>query len=192
MKELRSDPRREAILMSALQAFASYGFRKTSMDDIASGAGMSRPAVYLHYKNKAAIVRSLTERHYEEKLVAIREALAGSGSVSETLTRAIKAHCEGMATILASPHGLELLDAGKSNAPDIVTKGEAELAAIYAEWLKQEADAGRARLADTPNEVAKTITAALKGIKLTSADAEEFERRLSQLASLFGAGLEVR
>lgn len=178
--------------MSALQAFASYGFRKTSMDDIARGAGMSRPAVYLHYKNKEAIVRSLTERHYDEKLIAIRQALAGGGSVSETVTRAIKAHCEGMATILASPHGLELLDAGKSNAPDIVTEGEAELAAIYAEWLKREANAGRAQIADAPEDVAKTITAALKGIKMTSANAEEFEQRVSQLASLFGAGLEVR
>lgn len=192
MKETLDDSRQTAILNSAFQAFASYGFRKTSMDDIARGAGMSRPAVYLHYKNKEAIVRKLTELHYEEKIVAVGQALGGDGPVSRMLKDAVDAQSEGMAAILASPHGLEMLDTTKSMSTDIVEKGEAKLTELYSAWLEREAAAGRVKLMEGPDETAQTITASLKGIKLTAAGAEEFEARTAQLAALLGAGLEVR
>lgn len=192
MKESSDDRRQQAILNSAFQAFAAYGFRKTSMDDIARGAGMSRPAVYLHYKNKEAIVRNLTELHYAEKRAAVTGALNGSGSVRDIVSRAIRAQTEGMAAILASPHGLEMLDTTKSMAIDIVEEGEAMLAGLYAAWLAQEQSAGRIHLFDSPEETAKTLTVTLKGIKMTASGAEEFEKRTTQLAALIGAGLEVR
>ncbi|WP_170585791.1 TetR/AcrR family transcriptional regulator [Ruegeria arenilitoris] len=192
MAEKLDDTRAKAILTSAFQAFSAYGFRKTSMDDIARGAGMSRPAVYLHYKNKEAIVRSLTHAHYAEKIEAVAQALQGDGTVPEILARAIDAQIAGMAAILASPHGLEMLDTSKSTAADIVAEGEAALADLYAEWLKRELAAGRVRLPDGPAETARTITATLKGIKMTASNAEEFEQRIAQLSALIGAGLEVR
>lgn len=192
MAEKLDDTRAKAILTSAFQAFSAYGFRKTSMDDIARGAGMSRPAVYLHYKNKEAIVRSLTQAHYAEKIAAVTQALQGDGAVSDILARAIDAQIAGMAAILASPHGLEMLDTSKSTAADIVAEGEAALADLYAEWLERELAAGRVRLPDGPTETARTITATLKGIKMTASNAEEFEQRITQLSALIGAGLEVR
>lgn len=192
MKDASDDSRQKAILNSALQAFAAYGFRKTSMDDIARGAGMSRPAVYLHYKNKEAIVRKLTEQHYAEKVAAVSEALRGTGPVGDVLRQAIAAQIEGMSLILASPHGLEMLDTTKSMSIDIVEQGEAELADVYADWLKTQSAKGRVRLSDTPEETAKTITVSLKGIKMTASDAADFETRTMQLAALIGAGLEVR
>lgn len=186
------DPRQTAILNSAFQAFAAYGFRKTSMDDIARGAGMSRPAVYLHYKNKEAIVRKLTKSYYDEKIAALADALKGDGTVPEIVTSAIQAQTEGMAAILALPHGLEMLDTTKSMSADIVEQGEAELTALYAEWLAQEEAAGRAQVFGGAEQTARTITATLKGLKLTASDAGDYENRVAQLATLIGSGLEVR
>ncbi|MEM7319164.1 MAG: TetR family transcriptional regulator, partial [Pseudomonadota bacterium] len=37
MKDEIEDPKQKAILEAAWTAFATYGFRKTSMDDIARG-----------------------------------------------------------------------------------------------------------------------------------------------------------
>ncbi len=192
MIEAIDDPRQAAILNSAFQAFAAYGFRKTSMDDIAKGAGMSRPAVYLHYKNKQDIVRKLTELHYSDKISAVARALQGAGTIPEVVDKAIQAQTDGMATILASPHGVEMLDATKSMSDDIVEQGEAELTRLYAEWLTQEHAAGRVGLPNGPDEMAKTITATLKGIKLTTSGAREFEDRIAQVSALIGAGLEAR
>ncbi|WP_171096884.1 MULTISPECIES: TetR/AcrR family transcriptional regulator [unclassified Ruegeria] len=192
MEKTIDDPKLAAILNSAFQAFASYGFRKTSMDDIAKGAGMSRPAVYLHFKNKEAIVRHLTEFYYGEKITEVGQALAQEGTIPDVLAAAINAQSDGMAAILASPHGLEMLDATKSMATDIVETGEAELTRLYANWLQREAAAGRVNLTTEAYETAKTMTAALKGIKMTASGADEFEQRVAQLAALFGAALEVR
>jgi TetR/AcrR family acrAB operon transcriptional repressor len=52
------DPRpgREARLLDAAAAlFARYGFDKTSVDDIARAAGVSKGAVYLHWPSKVAL-----------------------------------------------------------------------------------------------------------------------------------------
>ncbi|CUJ86729.1 Copper outer membrane regulator [Ruegeria denitrificans] len=192
MTEAVDDPRQKTILNSAFQAFAAYGYRKTSMDDIAQGAGMSRPALYLHFKNKEAIVSKLTEVYYVEKYAAVAEALATSGSVSEVLARAIQAQTAGMAAILASPHGLEMLDNTKSLSAEIIAEGEAKLSGLYADWLTQQEQAGRARLQADAAETGRTIAATLKGLKLIGAGAEVYERQVAQIAALIGAGLEVR
>ena len=192
MTDAPEDPRHQAILNSAFQAFSTYGFRKTSMDDIARGAGMSRPAVYLHYKNKDAIVRSLTRAYYQDKTAAVAAALRQGGTIRDLVSGAITAQAVGMAAILASPHGVEMLDTSKSTAADIVAEGEEALAQVYAEWLRREDAGGRVNLPDGAEETARTITASLKGIKLTSSGADEFEKRTAQLAALIGAGLEVR
>jgi len=192
MTDTIDDTRQMAILTSAFQAFATYGYRKTSMDDIARGAGMSRPAVYLHYKNKEAIVTKLTEYYYAQKTAAVAAALKTSGSVSEILSCAIQAQTEGMSEILASPHGLEMLDTTKSMSSDIIARGEAGLADLYANWIRNEEQAGRLSLSGDADETAKTITATLKGMKMIGLEAEEYERRVAQIADLIGAGLEVR
>ncbi|NOD74782.1 MULTISPECIES: TetR/AcrR family transcriptional regulator [unclassified Ruegeria] len=192
MKDTTDDSRQKAILNSAFQAFSTYGYRKTSMDDIARGAGMSRPAVYLHYKNKEAIVSKLTELYYAEKTVGVAKALATQGSVPEVLIRAIQAQTDGMAKILASPHGLEILDNTKSLSSEIIAAGEAKLAGLYADWLTQQEQAGRVRLLADAAETGRTIAATLKGLKLIGAGAEVYEQQVAQVAALFGAGLEVR
>ena len=51
MNEMGTDHRQTSILLGAWNTFAAYGYKKTSMDDIARAAGMSRPALYLHYRN---------------------------------------------------------------------------------------------------------------------------------------------
>jgi AcrR family transcriptional regulator len=50
--------KRGTILAAAFDVFINYGFRKTSMDDIARAAGMSRPALYQVFRNKTEIFRA--------------------------------------------------------------------------------------------------------------------------------------
>ncbi len=192
MKDLVFDAKCQSILESAGKAFSTYGFKKTSMDDIAKGAGMSRPALYLYFSNKEAILRTLTEVHYDKKAADVAEALQSEGTVSQIIGHAIHVQTDGMAVIMSSPHGLELLDAGVSMASDIVTQGEAKLMALYAEWLKREVANGRIRLFDGPRETAKTIAAALRGNKIAATDFQEFDRLNSNLATIIGAGLEIK
>lgn len=185
-----TDSKQAAILASGWQAFATYGFRKTSMEDIARGAGMSRPALYLHYRNKDDIYRHLVQRHYEEAVAAVESALAGGGAVPERLAAAFSA--QGGAAVeamLTSPHGMELLDAGKSAAAGIIQQGEARLVSVYAAWLDDAAQAGQVRLPGPAADLAATIAAALKGLKMTAPDYPTYRARVALLAATIGAGL---
>jgi len=44
--------RREQLLTVAVDAFASNGFHKTSMNDIAEAAGVTKPVLYQHFSSK--------------------------------------------------------------------------------------------------------------------------------------------
>jgi AcrR family transcriptional regulator len=51
--------RQQLILEAAAKLFAHYGYDKTTVSDIAEEAGISKGAVYLHYKGKEELFDSL-------------------------------------------------------------------------------------------------------------------------------------
>jgi len=160
------------------------------MDDIARGAGMSRPALYLHYRNKEAIFGGLVEAHYGLALDQVALALDTEGTPAERLHAAFEAQGgPAMPAMMDSPHGLELFEAGMSVAGDAIDAGERALRSVYATWLQREYAAGRVALTGPVDEVARTFCAAMKGIKHTSQDYASYASGMAQLAALFGAAL---
>jgi len=184
------DPKAEAILEAAFGQFAAYGFRRTSMEDIAKAAGMSRPALYLHFAGKEAILRALVGLYYARLGNAVEAALAGAGTPEEVLERAFACHAAAIPdAVLRAAHGEELLDRTAALCGDIFVEGEGRLAALYADWLSREANAGRLRLEAAPRQVAGTMLAAAKGTKIAPYDA--YPERLRLLARLLGRGLRA-
>lgn len=53
----------QALLDSATQLFMRQGVAKTTLNDIARTAGMTRGAVYWHFENKDAVIQALWERN---------------------------------------------------------------------------------------------------------------------------------
>jgi len=53
---------RNRILDTAMEVFARKGVSRTSLDDIAQAAGVTRGAIYWHFKNKAALFDAMMER----------------------------------------------------------------------------------------------------------------------------------
>lgn len=193
MKDLDSDPKRQLILEAAWRAFGSYGFRKTSMDDIAKAAGISRPAVYLQFRSKDDIFRSLVQVYYDSTVSGVREALSGSGDPTDVLKSAFGVQAgEIMEAVLSSPHGHELLDLGTATAGDIKDRGEADLRHAYADWLADQVRAGHIHMSAAPDHVAATICASLKGLKDMGGDYATYRARVDVLAELVGSGLQTR
>ncbi|MCI6018675.1 MAG: TetR/AcrR family transcriptional regulator [Clostridiales bacterium] len=56
---------REKILMTALHLFARDGYEAVSVSTIAGALGMTKGALYKHYKNKRDIFDSIVERIYQ-------------------------------------------------------------------------------------------------------------------------------
>ena len=86
---------REAILVAATAAFLRYGFKKTSMDDVARAAGVSRQGLYLYFDTKDLLFRESLQ-HLVSHLISTARAVAEDGNLSlrDRLVGAFEAvHC---------------------------------------------------------------------------------------------------
>jgi AcrR family transcriptional regulator len=183
--------KQDLILNAAFHTFAAYGFRRATMDDIARGAGMSRTALYLHFKNKEDIFRSLTVRYFDQAIRDMSFALNADGrSPAEALHAAfIAKDGEFMDVVLGTPHGRELLDAGFSLSADLADAGEAKMAEVLTRFI------GRHQIAPgvgTAEEMSDTLKAALKGLKFSATNLADYRAGQARLAALFAIALTPR
>ena len=76
--EPREARRRATILEAARRLFERYGYRKTTMDEIARSAGITKPTVYSYFSGKEDILVSLVEwegaRVLETGLAGVEES----------------------------------------------------------------------------------------------------------------------
>ena len=120
---IQEDTKRARILEGAMTVFLAYGFQRTTMDDIARTAQVSRPALYLLFRNKTDIYRALAKEFMEECTAQARVALAEDRPLAERLEAAVSCVFDKLLEVEQSPHGAEILDMKSSLASDIVSAG---------------------------------------------------------------------
>ncbi|MFJ9082746.1 TetR/AcrR family transcriptional regulator [Streptomyces sp. NPDC102384] len=67
--------RRTLVLDSAMATFARFGYRKTSMDEVARAAHISRPGLYFLFSSKETLFRAAVTQTLERDLAAIDHVL---------------------------------------------------------------------------------------------------------------------
>jgi len=79
----RGERTRQRILHAAAQCFAASGFSRTTVEQIATGAGVSKGIVYHHFRAKELILEALLERTLDDwsRASGIAAHVARSGSV---------------------------------------------------------------------------------------------------------------
>ena len=70
---------RERLLQAAVEAFAEKGFTATTTRDIATRAGMSPAAVYVHHDTKESLLFTVSVEGHQAALTVIRTAAAIEG-----------------------------------------------------------------------------------------------------------------
>lgn len=68
--------RREHVLEVALATFARYGYKKTSMEDVARAADISRPGLYFLFTSKQNLFRAAVTHALDDDLEAANRVLA--------------------------------------------------------------------------------------------------------------------
>ncbi|MCU4653663.1 TetR/AcrR family transcriptional regulator [Roseibacterium sp. SDUM158016] len=187
------DPRAWAVLEAAYSSFLQFGLRRTSMQDIADRAGMSRAALYLHYRNKEDIFHALMEAYFAAAAEAVAEALASHDDPVEAIAAGFAAQMGDAAEMMMqSPHADELLSAKHGAGRDIVSRGQARLVQVYGDWLAGELMAGRVAVDAVgahPHETAAAMLAAFDGLKQAGLDWPGLLAARDRLAQLFGRAL---
>lgn len=77
---------RRRILAAAIQVFGTYGFGKSTVEDIAAAAGVSKPLFYRQFKNKHDVFEAVIEQVFGDWHEAMIDQVdRTTGSTAETL-----------------------------------------------------------------------------------------------------------
>jgi AcrR family transcriptional regulator len=131
-------PRQAAILVADVKVFFQFGYRKTSMEDVAAAAEVSRQTLYLQFRNKERLFRAALEYLTEQILVSIRR-LAGNqnGTVEQTLMGVFEVLCGDLLAVSPQINIAELLVVARSQAESIGSRFEADVLSVIADALTQ-------------------------------------------------------
>ena len=117
----------DRILDAAMGVFRRHGFRRSSIEQAAEAAGLTRQALYHHFKSKEALFRGVIERLHENALAA--EIAAGSaaekagGSLADILVAQVTGRlAQLIGSLEGSPHIEELFSEHLAQARDLYQK----------------------------------------------------------------------
>jgi AcrR family transcriptional regulator len=118
---------RDRILDAAMLVFRRHGFRRSSIEQAAEAAGLTRQALYHHFKSKEALFRAVLERVHENALAAEIAAANASekagGSLADVVITQITARFTLLIAALdGSPHIEELFSEHLVHARDLYRK----------------------------------------------------------------------
>lgn len=85
----RADATRARLLDAATAAFAEKGFHGTTTRDIATAAGMSSAALYVHHKSKEELLYLISKAGHENTLQLVQNALRSSDEPTAALRAVI-------------------------------------------------------------------------------------------------------
>ena len=154
--------KREAILRAATHVFARGGYFNSKVADIAREAGVADGTVYLYFKSKEEILRSIFERNTTEAVAAGREELSKIEDPREKLRRIARHHLErlGSDRDLAVVFQVELRGTTKF-MEEFSEAGLAEYLNLIREVFAEGQAAGVFRPELNPKLVAKILFGAL-------------------------------
>src|SRR5271156_5575606 len=84
-----ADEARERIVAAAERCIDRHGIRKTTMDDVASEVGLSRPSVYRYFADRDDLLIELITRHARALLDRARKSISRQGSLADQIVEAV-------------------------------------------------------------------------------------------------------
>jgi AcrR family transcriptional regulator len=114
----------DRILDAAQSVFRRHGFRRSSIEQAAEAAGLTRQALYHHFSSKEALFRAVLERLYAKALAAeiaaAKAAEDDGGSLADIIIAEIEARLRTLlASFEGSPHIEELFSEHLTQAKDL-------------------------------------------------------------------------
>jgi AcrR family transcriptional regulator len=188
-----SESRHDALLQAAVGVFARYGFRKTSMDEVARAAGVSRQGLYLLFEDKEALFRRAVAYRLTRQL---RAAVAELSNQRHSLEARIIGACDewaGRYAGLLSTDAADLMCASTSLAGGTLAHYEAQFEQALVEAIKESALANFCTAAGLlPEDVARAVHATARGLKHGSKSRQEFVQGMTAAVRMICAPLNPR
>jgi AcrR family transcriptional regulator len=152
-----STPRRDLILNAAITVFGRFGFKKTSVDDLAAAAQISKPGLYLHFPSKEAVFVAAMQKYLDDGLALVHEELTRPDtSLFKQLLGAMDAWF-GRHLATFSPASFDVIEAGNHLSGNRVEEYKAAFQARLARALSDSSEFAPARNICTPKEISQVL-----------------------------------
>jgi AcrR family transcriptional regulator len=189
---------RDRILDAAMLVFRRHGFRRSSIEQTAEAASLTRQALYHHFKSKEALFRAVIERVHESALAAeitevSAQEKAGSG-LADILVAGLAARLKQfIASFEGSPHIEELFSEHLLQARDLYQKYAARYAAQSVAAIERACRRQKLALVRgmSAPELARCVEMAMNGAKTANPGmqpAASFLRDLEIMVRMLVAG----
>jgi len=186
-----------AIVLAGLKLFTQYGYRKTSIDDIAQAAQVAKRTVYLHFRNKAAVFLAILEYLGDQVRRRCSAAESAGGTAVDRLTALLDAYFGmGFELFSKSEHMPELEETfsklARSRIGDLNTEYEDRLVRFLRSLQKTGEIAGPPH-GLTVEQIVRILSRAAEGTKHDAnlqGDRKALQQRLRELAILAIAAMK--
>ncbi|HKF39195.1 MAG TPA: TetR/AcrR family transcriptional regulator [Ktedonobacteraceae bacterium] len=179
----------EKVLTAAREVFMRYGFKRTTMSDLADAAQMSRPALYLIFSSKEDVFRALVTQIFTDLLREVREGVSKHDEVADQLTGAFEVWCvRPFEMIQVSPDAKDILESGYAFATEITVQAFGDFEQILSDVLRPIVSSQ----ADPPlsaEQLAHILTTAAVGFKESASSAVQLRQLIKGLITIVLAGL---
>lgn len=176
--------RRPALLDAAAQVFLRYGYKKTSMDEVARAAGLSRPGLYLHFPTKDLLFREAVTHLLDHALSAARDALRDAKRPLEDriVEGFVAVHSHTIGSGITAQQMAELIDSTNALASETVAKHER----LFRDELIRALEASGTRFVQgiAAPELADLLTVFSIGLKHRTASLPQYRKRLHEAVRL--------
>jgi AcrR family transcriptional regulator len=184
-------PPQDRILDAAMRVFRRHGFRRSSIEQAAEEAGLTRQALYHHFSSKEALFRAVIERLYEQGLaaeIAAAKAAEEEGlELPDILIAEIGARMQSLlASLKGSPHIEELFSEHLMQARDLYQSYSTRFADEIAATIARVCRKRKLALASgvTVRELARCVEMAIHGTKSAFPSMQPLDAFLEQLETM--------
>ena len=180
----------EKVLTAARDVFMRYGFKRTTMSDLADAAHISRPALYLIYSSKEDVFRSLVAQVFGELLDEIRKGLGKREGVADKLAFAFDIWCIGPFEMTqVSPDAKDILESGYEFASEITSHAYTDFEQIVSDILRSVVST-QAEETLSAEQLAHILTTASQGFKESASSTVQLRQMIKGLITIVLAGLQ--
>jgi AcrR family transcriptional regulator len=173
------DGRRRRLLDVALAAFLRFGFRKTSMEEVARAAGMSRQGLYLHFPTKDDLFGEVVRHGLATGLDAAHAQLRNAdAALEDRLLGAFDAWI-GRFVGMAGGEVVDLQEAIVQYGPLIAEHDERFVDAVARVLRASPVAAAYKPAGITARQLADTLVATARGLKHSCRTQPEFRERMA-------------
>jgi AcrR family transcriptional regulator len=187
---------RDALLDAAEQLLARYGYKKTTMDDVARLTGVGKGTIYLHFPSKEELILGTIDRLVDRLLDKLRATAGSSADYAERIREMIV--CRVLFRFDSVRDYSDSLDELlRSLRPEYLARRQGYFAAeaeVFAVVLREGHDAGTFDCQE-PAAAAQAIVLATNALLPYSLSSQELGRRkdvkekAEQIADLLLSGL---